>query len=79
MWRFGLQGGAPNNSFKPKPNRYAIGFGLILALGRTKRCKGLAAPALFLLHDFGGLLVRGVGSVIALRGVLVQLCRACAS
>jgi len=37
MWRFGLQGGAPNNSFKPKPNRYAIGFGLILALGPTRR------------------------------------------
>ena len=53
--------------------------GLIQALGRTKRCKGLAASALLWLGRFGRFLVRCVCSVIALRGVPVQLRRACAS
>ena len=52
--------------------------GLIQALGRTKRCKGLAAVPLLWLGRFGWFLVCRAGSVVALRGVPVQLCQACA-
>ena len=55
------------------------GFGLIQALGRLVRCKGLAAVALLWRGRFGWFLVRGVGSFVALRGVSVQLRSACAS
>ena len=40
--------------------------GLIQALGRTKRCKGLSASALLLFGRFGWFLLRGVGYFIAI-------------
>ena len=43
--------------------------GLTQALGRTKRCKGMAASSWLWHHRFGGLLVRGVGYFISARGV----------
>jgi hypothetical protein len=43
---FGVVGTRPNNSFKPKTNRYAIVFGLIQALGAAVRTSPKAIAAL---------------------------------